>query len=100
MSDFNRVRRLYQGFREREPKRVKKIAVPRLPRAAMVMGYVTSISYDTTHGNRAQGYTHPFAPASRPLLCTDGKRLFIIGGRFRVTSRGIVDLDAHRREEP
>lgn len=96
---FNEVRSLYRNFREREPTRVMKVATPRTPRVLAVMGYLRSVSYDTTHGERAVGYDHPFKAGSRPLLATDGKRLYILKGRYRVTSRGIVDLDSEGREQ-
>lgn len=96
---FDQVRSLYRNFREREPTRVLKVTTPRTPRALAVMGYLRGVSYDTTHGNRAVGYDHTFKAGSRPLLATDGKRLYILQGRYRVTSRGIVDLDSDGREQ-
>lgn len=65
----------------------------------MPLGYLRAVAYDTTQAFTARGYDHTWHPGSRPLLCTDGKRLYIVGGRFRVTSRGIVDLDSRGREE-
>lgn len=94
-----RARALFRGFREREPTHIKKVSVPATPRAVVVMGYASSIDYDTTIKGVAKKYTHRFASGSRPLLCTDGKRLFLIKGRYRVTARGIVDIDSKGREE-
>lgn len=71
-----------------------------MPRAVVIVGYCDFIGYTTTHGRKAARYTHDFATRSRPLLCTDGRRLYLVGGKFRFTSRGIVDLDARGLEEP
>lgn len=94
-----KARRLYEAFRETKPKRTRAVRV-KLPKAVFVMGYLSAVEYETTHGSKAVGYRHKFAPGSRPLLCAGpGKNeLFIIGGRYHVTDRGIVDLSASGRE--
>ena len=91
MTDINRLAR---AFHRRAP-RVGRASIPRTPRQLMVLGPLRSLEYEIREGIP----THRFHAHSRPLLATDGKRLFIIGGKFRVTSRGIVDLDAQGREE-
>jgi hypothetical protein len=96
---IKRAARLYRGFREQRPNRVRAIRI-KLPRAVMVVGYVEFIGYSTTHGRRAQTYRHDFAPGSRPMLCAGPKRgeLYLIGGRYHFTERGIVDLDRFGEE--
>jgi hypothetical protein len=96
---------LFRKFREEPPTRVA-VMKAELPDVLMVMGHVSAIEYETTHLDDekkkriAQGYHHDFAPGSRPLLCcAPGKNgLFVVGGRYHVTERGIVDLDAKGRE--
>jgi hypothetical protein len=92
-----RAKKFYRNFREIEPTRARKIRVT-LPRAVAVMGYLEALMYFTTHGSKAVRYKHKFAPGSRPLLCTDGRRVFVIGGRYHVTDRGIVDLTPNGKE--
>lgn len=94
-----KARKLFKDFREREPGRVKKVEFE-IPSAVAVMGQVEFIGYRTTHGKRGVLYTHDFAPGSRPLLCagTEVGQLFLLQGRFHVTDRGIVDLDARGDE--
>lgn len=92
-----RAKKFYREFREREPTRARRFPV-RLPRAVAVIGYCDAIQYRTTHGSSAVRYKHSFNKGSRPLLCTDGKKLFLIGGRYHVTERGIVDLSPRGRE--
>ncbi len=66
----------------------------------MVQGTVEAILYRTTHKGEAVLYKHDFAAGSRPFLAAGPRRnqLFLIGGRYHVTDRGIVDLDSHGRE--
>jgi hypothetical protein len=51
------------------------------------------VKYRTIRDGEEQFYRHPFRASSRPLLAArhDGKRLYIVGGRYRFTDRGIVD---------
>jgi hypothetical protein len=97
--DFKKAYDLYTEFREELPKRGRKIEFE-LPKAVMIMGNLRSVSYDTTRGRKTELYKHDFAPGSRPLLCADGVtgQLFILEGRYHVTERGIVDVDAKGRE--
>lgn len=90
---------LYRGFREVDPKRAIKLDID-IPKALAIMGPIEFIGYRTTHGRRAVLYTHEFSPGSRPFLCAGprDRQLYIVGGNFRVTDRGIVDLDTHGRE--
>jgi hypothetical protein len=66
----------------------------------MSMGRVDFIGYTTTHEGKTVAYKHTFAAGSRPILAAGTRRgqLYLIKGRFRVTGRGIVDLDAKGRE--
>lgn len=92
------ARELWEDFRETRPGRSRRIPIE-WPKALMVMGTVRLIAYDTTHGGKFAPYEHEFAPGSRPLLCAGKKRgqLFLIGSNFRVTRRGIVDVDSAGR---
>ena len=97
--DLERAAKLYRDFREERPRRARAVRVT-LPKVAMVMGHVRAIEYDTTHGGKVTLYKHRFAPGSRPMLVAANGRgkLFLIGGRYHVTARGIVDLDPRGRE--
>ncbi len=97
--DVKKALKLYEEFREATPKRGRQIEFE-MPKVLMVMGNVRFIGYDTTRRGKTELYKHDFAPGSRPLLCADGETgtLFIIEGRYRVTDRGIVDIDAAGKE--
>jgi hypothetical protein len=98
MNDAHRAVKLFRDFREEAPGRARTVRVER-PRAVAVMGSCEFIGYVTTHGGRSHLYIHEFAPGSRPLMTAGAKRnqLVLVGGRYRVTERGIVDLDARGR---
>jgi len=98
MADLDDAASLYEQFREERPKRARKVRV-QLPKAVAVMGHCEFVGYVTTHGGKVELYIHEFAPGSRPLLCAgSGKsQLYLIGGRFTVTGRGITDLDRSGR---
>jgi hypothetical protein len=90
--------RQYRDFRETDPLRAKVVRL-KFPQAAFVMGQVDELYYRTTIGGKARRYRHKFNPGSLPTLAggTDGK-LYLVGGRYHVTERGIVDLDAQGNE--
>jgi hypothetical protein len=93
--DFSGAFKLHSNFREVTPTKAIRTNV-RVPKALMAMGHVEAICYRTTHDKKSVLYKHDFAPGSRPLLSAGPGRneLFLIGGRYHVTDRGIVDLDA------
>ena len=97
--DVQKALKLYTQFREAKPHRAFRVDIE-LPTALMSMGNIRFIGYDTTRNGKTELYKHDFAPGSRPVLCADGDngQLFIIGGRYHVTPRGIVDLDARGKE--
>lgn len=101
MSARRRAARLYEDFREEPAQRAK--AVPfRVPKAVAVIGHVEFIGYATTHRGKTFLYLHEFAPGSRPRLAAGPRKneLYLVGGRYRFTERGIVDLDARGRDQP
>lgn len=59
----------------------------------VAFGELLEVKYRTIRDGKEEFYRHPFKAASRPLLAArhDGKRVYIVGGRYRFTDRGIVD---------
>ncbi len=100
--DFNGAFKLHKQFREplkSDRVKVRKVQID-VPTALMVQGTVESISYRTTHGGKVVLYKHDFAPGSRPFLASGPRKnqVFLVGGRYHVTDRGIVDLDGSGKE--
>lgn|SRR5487761_1268975 len=67
-----------------------------IPSDLMIIGRLNAVEYDCRRGNRLLKARHVFAPGSRPALASGTKngQLFILGTRYRMTERGIVDLNA------
>lgn len=97
-SDVRKAASLYESFREEPAQLTRKVTVD-VPDAVAVMGTVEFIGYVTTHRGKTFLYIHEFAEGSRPLMTAGKKRnqLFLVGGRYKVTSRGITDLDSTGR---
>jgi hypothetical protein len=96
--DLTLAKRIYRQFREADPTHARRVAVS-LPRAVAHIGTVEFVGYMTTHRGKVHLYVHDFAPGSRPALYAGTRRnqLYLFGGRFKVTARGITDLDARGR---
>lgn len=84
---------LYTDFTGHDDPRLTKVALPDLPKAMLAIGEVDGIMYSTIRDNVAEKYIHKFKSSARPLLCSspDGKQLYLIGGSYDFTERGIVD---------
>ena len=67
-----------------------------IPEELMIIGRLNAIEYDCRREGKSLKARHVFAPGSRPALAggTQKGQLFILGERFRMTDRGIVDFDA------
>jgi hypothetical protein len=87
--------RLREDFTGHTPrmKDIVKMPKPRYPDAAMVVGELDGLLYTTVRDGKVESYIHRFRQRSRPLLCVspDGKTLFMLGGAYSFTERGIVD---------
>ncbi|HDJ86044.1 MAG TPA: hypothetical protein ENG77_02925 [Chromatiales bacterium] len=89
---LNRAMKLYSGFREERPDRVGEHELP-TDDTGVVMGDCIGIVYQTTIDGKHEKFMHQFTAKAAPMLVTswDGKHLYLLGGRFRVGPRGIVD---------
>lgn len=85
---------LYRDFTGRAPQRLELARLPRTPPGVLVeLGELTALVYRAARRadapGQAESYVHRFASPPRLLADAAGRRLFIAGGRFRVTRRGI-----------
>lgn len=88
-----RAGNLYRDFSGHEPDEVLEIAKPEIPDAVLIVGKLDSVIYTTMRDGVPEKYIHHFRRSSQPYLCSspDGDALFIIGGNYEFTERGIVD---------
>lgn len=92
-TQIRKAKALYKDFSGHEGDEVEYIEAPKLPAAVLVVGELEGVIYSTVRDDQHERYIHKFKASSRPLLCAspDGDQLFIIGGDFEFTDRGIVD---------
>ena len=87
-----RALRLFRCYQQASPRRIERRAVDRIIPALLVhLGELRGLIYRSDRGQagRPETYVHFFSRP--PSLVTDagGTRLFIVGGRYQVTRRGI-----------
>jgi hypothetical protein len=90
------ARRL-KRFSGHDAKRVQKVNYE-IPDTALLVGPCLGIMYETVRDGVREQYVHRFRRNSRPHLAAshDGKFLILLGGAYRFTDRGIVDLGRKR----
>lgn len=64
-----------------------------LPEAVLFVGYLTGVMYRAVRDGEEIEYLHEFKESSQPQLMasSDGSGLWIVGGNFEFTERGIED---------
>ncbi len=84
---------LFRSFTGHEGELMGKVAFPVYPKTIICIGELIDIGYVTVRDGMRERYRHQFSAKSRPLLTSqhDGKQLFILGGEYDFTERGIVD---------
>lgn len=88
---------LYERFSGHDPKVVDVVQIEPIPDdaqlVAVLVGTLDGVLYTTRRDNRVEKYIHRFHAKDKPALAVsaDGRRMFILGGRFTFTERGIVD---------
>lgn len=90
---IDRAKRAYENFRGFSPTEVVHARLPDKPVTAYHMGDVEGIMYRTERDGETQRYMHKFKDDAGPSLCVqdDGSQLYLTGGNYRVTERGIED---------
>jgi len=93
-TEVNRAAKLIKDFSGHDARVFGKMSFPENPKIAIAIGQVLGISYETKRDGVMEKYYHRFTlKHSRPLLVSspDGTQLFILGGEYDFTERGIVD---------
>lgn len=89
--------RLFEDFTGHRPRFVERVTV-NVPDVLMLVGECDGVLYSCVRDGKAQKYIHQFSKTSRPLLCSNetGTQLYLIGGQYNFTSRGIVDRKSRK----
>lgn len=83
----------FTGFRGDPPEAIEVLEVPEIDPVMLTMGKCLGIIYESVRDGETEKYIHQFKKSARPLLCvsSDGQQLYLIGGSYSVTDRGIED---------
>jgi hypothetical protein len=90
-SHLGRARECFREFHARAPSAIVRACVRRdVPGVLVQLGTLRGLIYSADRGDGGRrSYIH-FMESAPMLACDpDGRRLFIVGGRYRVTRRGI-----------
>lgn len=92
--DTGRASRAFEDFTGRKPRNVTVEDLDDHPVAGWEMGPLVGVAYEAVRDGERARYFHEFAKSSRPRLVArdDGRKLYIAGGRYRVTERGVEDM--------
>ena len=92
-TDIQKAADLYQRFSGHDAEEIGRINVPEMPKVGVAIGTVDGIMYSTVRDGVLEKYIHKFHKRDCPLFVVspDGKSLFLIGGVYNFTERGIVD---------
>ena len=91
--------RLYEDFTGHDASASQTIQKPIIPDVLAYIGQVTAIAYVTVRDGKIEDYIHEFSDTAGPHMCIspDGKGIWLIGGHYEFTERGIVDKRLKRR---
>lgn len=94
MSKFRRSAQAFEDFTGHRASKVTRAQLPNADVNGWRMGPVVGIAYEAVRDGQRKQYFHEFAKPARPNLVAreDGKQLFITGGKYTVTERGIEDM--------
>lgn len=92
-AQVRRAANLYEKFTGHDAEEMGRVKVPAIPRVGVAIGTLDFIGYTTVRDGVQEKYIHKFKPADKPLFVVspDGKQLFMVGGGYDFTERGIVD---------
>lgn len=94
LRDANEVveaQRLYETFYGCEPQRIRRERIDRIvPRVLVDLGSLRGLIYSKRIGDGPKRTFIHFMENPPRLMCdAEGRRLFVIGGTYRITRRGI-----------
>ena len=90
VEQFAKARRLFQTFAGCAAPRVECRRIDRvLPEVLVDLGALRGVVYTRDHGDARRTYIHFMDDPPRLLCDTDGRQLYVLGGSYRVTRRGI-----------
>lgn len=92
-AEIRKAASLYERFSGHEATEGEIVRVRQLPKVGVCIGTVDGILYTTVRDGKVEKYIHQFKAVDKPrfVVAPDGKALFLVGGNYDFTERGIVD---------
>ena len=90
---IHKAQRLFTDFTGHEAERGDVVDKPHIPDVLTRIGECDAICYTTVRDGVREKYIHEFSKAARPVFAVapDGSAIFLIGGSYNFTERGIID---------
>jgi hypothetical protein len=90
---MKQANKLFEDFTGDKLARGKRVKAPVIPPVLINMGKIDGVMYTTVRDGKTERYIHEFKSKARPTFAVspDGKQLFMLGGAYNFTERGIVD---------
>jgi hypothetical protein len=94
MTSTRKAAQAFADFSGHTPQKVLRSKLDDNDVTGWKMGPVVGIAYEAKRDNETKQYFHEFKKSARPNLVArdDGKQLYIDGGKYKVTDRGIEDM--------
>lgn len=94
MSRIKKAAKAYEDFSGHKPSKIRRSKLPDENVTGWEMGPVIGVAYEATRDGETKPYFHEFKKTARPRLVArdDGRQLYIDGGKYKVTERGIEDM--------
>lgn len=92
--DLDKAAKRYEEFTGHKAKTFYEAPLDDKPVTGYRLGSMVGVAYEATRDGKTDQYFHRFAKKARPDLVArdDGKRLYVVGGDYKVTDRGIEDM--------
>lgn len=89
-----RAKKAFEDFTGHKPTKINRSELDGVDVTGFSLGRVVGIAYEAKRDGETAQYFHRFNKKSRPNLVArdDGKKLYIDGGKYKVTDRGIEDM--------
>jgi hypothetical protein len=87
------AKKLYSDFTGHSAEIIDEIPKPVVPDVLIYIGEIDGLMYSTVRDGKKELYIHEFKGEAKPEFCVspDGKQIFLVGGHYNFTERGIVD---------
>lgn len=87
---INAAIKLFEDFTGEKHEYIDTVDMP-VDSVAMAIGHCDAVMYETVRDGETEKYIHKFKKGARPVLAvsSDGKQLYILGGDYVFTDRGI-----------